>query len=115
MSDDTLEQLLHHNGALAPALKGNDTDGIPKVDKARALLRLKRAAIAVDAKNLPCTDKLVFEIDTGDSEPIAEKPRRYPAKQVEFINSTVQQLKLRGQVRPSSSPWASNLVRGGCG
>jgi hypothetical protein len=72
VSDEDTEQLLFDDGDLAAALQGNDEDGIPKVDKAREMLRANKAAICKDPKNPPVTHLMEFDVDTGNARPISE-------------------------------------------
>ena len=49
-------------------------------------------------------------IDTGEARPVKERPRRHPLCNQEEIMRQVEELKQRGVIEPSDSPWAANVV-----
>ena len=49
-------------------------------------------------------------IDTGDSQPVKNRPRRLPPRWEEEINRQLDELLEQGLCRPSKSPWSSNVV-----
>ena len=51
-----------------------------------------------------------MEIDTGSSEPIAQKPYRAPLTKRKMIEEEVASMLKMGIIRPSSSPWASPVT-----
>jgi Reverse transcriptase (RNA-dependent DNA polymerase) len=110
VTDEDLEKLLLCDNELAPALVGLDDDGIPKVDKARNMLRRCRAAFCKDPKNPPVTHLTRFDIDNGDAHPISDKARRFGDKETQFIDEYVQASRRRGHIIESTSPWATNPV-----
>ena len=110
VSDEAIMGMLHHDGKLAAALEGCDSNGTPWRDRALALLRAKRAAFAVDAKNPTPTDLMEIDIPTGDAAPIAEKARRYSQAEQTFIMEQVERLLANKQIEGSHSPWACNPV-----
>ena len=50
------------------------------------------------------------EIDTGDSPPIRQAPRRVPFAVRELMSKMVQEMLSDGVIQESSSPWASPVV-----
>lgn len=56
------------------------------------------------------TTLVQHEIDTGDSRPIKQPPRRVPLAFADEERKVVQQMETQGIVRKSSSPWASPIV-----
>nr|XP_054757353.1 uncharacterized protein LOC129263467 [Lytechinus pictus] len=50
------------------------------------------------------------QINTGNSPPIRERPRRFPPKEQEEIDRQIKDMLANGRIEPSSSPWASNVV-----
>ena len=49
-------------------------------------------------------------IDTGDSQPVKNRPRRLPHRWEEVINRQLDELLEQGLCRPSKLPWSSNVV-----
>ena len=56
------------------------------------------------------TNKVQHGINTGDFQPIKERPRRFPPKEQAEIDRQIGQLLENGMIEPSDSPWASNVV-----
>ena len=56
------------------------------------------------------TGVVKHQIDTGDSPPIKQAPRRVPLHQQEVVRQHVEDMLQNGLVRPSTVPWASNIV-----
>ena len=56
------------------------------------------------------TDTCEHVINTGDSLPVKSRPRRLPPRWEEEINEQLSELLQQGLCKPSSSPWASNVV-----
>ena len=50
------------------------------------------------------------EIKTGDSQPIKQPPRRVPLAYAEKEKAAIEELKAKGVIRDSVSPWASPIV-----
>jgi hypothetical protein len=56
------------------------------------------------------TEKVYHRIDTGDARPIRQPPRRFPlAKQAE-VNGMLEDMKSKGVIEESDSPWSSPVV-----
>jgi hypothetical protein len=56
------------------------------------------------------TEKVYHRIDTGDARPIRQPPRRLPlANQAEF-NDMLEDMKSKGVIEESDSPWSSPVV-----
>lgn len=51
-----------------------------------------------------------FTIETGDTKPISQYPKRLPEKWKQKIQDQVKTLLSSGIITPSSSPWASPIV-----
>lgn len=60
--------------------------------------------------DLGLTTLVQHEIDTGDSRPIKQPPRRVPLAFADEERKVVQQMEAQGIIRKSSSPWASHIV-----
>ena len=51
-----------------------------------------------------------YEIDTGDSPPITQKPYTLPLKHTEWVQRELEILEKAGVIVRSVSPWASPIV-----
>ena len=51
-----------------------------------------------------------MEIDTGDSQPITQKPYTLPLKHVTQVHKELEILEKTGKIVRSVSPWASPIV-----
>ena len=67
-------------------------------------------AFAKDGNDLGSTDLVKHHIDTGDERPFKQKIRRFPLAQQDEIKSTVYKLADKGIIRPSTSPYGSNVL-----
>ncbi|XP_041484593.1 uncharacterized protein LOC121431153 [Lytechinus variegatus] len=56
------------------------------------------------------TNLVKHKINTGDTQPIRQRPRRFPAAEQQEIDSQIESMLERGVIDPSGSPWASNVV-----
>jgi hypothetical protein len=56
------------------------------------------------------SDVITHTIPTGDSPPVASRPRRYSPQDCDQIDKEVQRLIDIGVVAPCNSPWASPIV-----
>jgi hypothetical protein len=63
-----------------------------------------------DEWDLGQTSLLEHEIPTRDSKPVKQPPRRVPIALAKEERDAIMNLKERGIIRPSTSPWPSPLV-----
>ena len=56
------------------------------------------------------TDRVYHRIDTGDARPIRQPPRRLPLAKQNEVNGLVDDMKGRGVIEDSDSPWSSPVV-----
>ena len=56
------------------------------------------------------TNWVKHDIDTGNEPPFRQRPRRLPITQQEALKEQLEDLKNRGLIRESTSPWASNVI-----
>lgn len=56
------------------------------------------------------TSQVKHTIDTGDSVPIRQAPRRLPLAKTEIMKEEVNRMLDAGVIIPSNSPWASPIV-----
>jgi len=75
-----------------------------------SLLNHYESAFSRGEYDLGRTDLVEHEIDTGDSPPIRQRPRRLAHALVGEDAMAIDRQIEQGSVRPSSSPWASPIV-----
>jgi hypothetical protein len=63
-----------------------------------------------DENDLGKTNLYEHSIDTGDTRPIKQRPRRVPISLSEEERKAIEQMKERGVIRESTSPWSSPIV-----
>ena len=56
------------------------------------------------------TDRVYHKIDTGDTTPIKQSPRRLPIHQRREVKQLVEEMEQGNVIQPSQSPWASPIV-----
>ncbi|XP_062568864.1 uncharacterized protein LOC134230979 [Saccostrea cucullata] len=56
------------------------------------------------------TGKVKHQIDTGDSRPIKQRPRRVPAHLTDEVYKNIDDMLEKGVIQPSNSPWSSPIV-----
>lgn len=47
------------------------------------------------------------KIDTGNSRPIKQAPRRIPSAKVQDVNKEINDMLAKGVIEESDSPWSS--------
>ena len=65
---------------------------------------------ALDQHELGTTDLVTHVIDTGDSSPIKQPPRRVPFALRAKVDQLVNEMLDHGVITPSKSPWGSPVV-----
>ena len=56
------------------------------------------------------TDKIVHDIDVGDSAPIRQAPYRLNPKKIEIVKSEIESMLEADIIEPSSSPYSSPII-----
>jgi len=56
------------------------------------------------------TNKVYHRIDTGDARPIRQPPRRLPLAKQTQVNGMLEDMKDKGLIEESDSPWSSPVV-----
>ena len=59
---------------------------------------------------LKCTNNTVMEIDTGNAEPIKQRPYRIPLRKRKVVEEEIDKMLAEGIIEPSTSPWASPIT-----
>ena len=87
-------------------------ENVPEGDRVliRELLVKYQDVFSRDDKDLGRTSLVKHHIETGDSKPIKQAPRRLPPHQRKEVEKQVLDLLDRGLVEPSDSAWASPVV-----
>ena len=78
--------------------------------KFRWLLRKYSDVFAKDGYDLGSCNLVKHHIDTGDERPVKHRTRRTPQAQFEECSNQIHELAKAGRVRPSNSPWGSNIL-----
>jgi hypothetical protein len=73
------------------------------------ILKYEDVFVGVDGK-VGCTDRVVYEIDTGDAPPARGSYYRKSFREKEHIETEVTKMLANHQIRPSNSPWSSPVV-----
>ena len=74
------------------------------------LMREYQDVFSKDETDFGCTSLTTQAVDTGDSKPIKQAPRRVPSALRHEEDDAIQKMKAHGVIRESSSPWASPIV-----
>ena len=74
------------------------------------LLSKHNDLFATDSTQLGCTDVVKHHIDTGDSHPIKQFPRRVPFALRCTIEEMVKGMTAQGVIKASHSAWSSPVV-----
>lgn len=89
----------------------NDSDLTNEQRKqVRLLLSKYRDVFSAHKGEIGATSTVRHHIDTGNALPIKQRPYRVPIHKEGFIRHEIQKLLDTVVIRPSSSPWRSNLL-----
>ena len=69
-----------------------------------------RDIFSTDATDIGTTDKVQHRIELMDETPFKQKYRRIPPSAIEEVRSHIKELLAAGIIRPSRSPFSSNVV-----
>jgi hypothetical protein len=72
-----------------------------------------QSAFSKDEWDLGQTSLLEHEIPTGDSKPVKQPPRQVPIALAKEERNAIMNIKERGIIQPSTSPWSSPLILAG--
>jgi hypothetical protein len=78
-----------------------------EIDK---LLQDYRSVLALSKTKLGKTSIVKHKIDTGDTQPIAQKPYKVNEQNGKIIREEIEKMLKDGVIRESRSPWASPVV-----
>ena len=89
-----------------------DSDRLNPIQQEQLLqvLQKSRKAFAEKSQDQGCTSHVQHHINTGDTLPILQVPRRVPVRQKEEACRALGKMMERKIVSPSSSPWSSRIV-----
>jgi len=76
----------------------------------RKLLKEFRNLFAVSDNDLGHTNVVKHKIDTGDSRPIKQPPRRTPVALREEVEKHIDNMLERNVIEPCDGPWSSGIV-----
>jgi len=75
-----------------------------------ALLSHYSEVVAISPKDVGRTNVLQHHINTGTSPPIRQPARRVPLPRRDTVHQLLQEMRDKGIISPSKSPWASPIV-----
>lgn len=78
--------------------------------KFKNLLLRHKDVFAKSKCDLGVTNIVQHQINTGDSAPIKQAPRRLPILKRETVKDEIDKMLQNGIIEPSTSPWASPIV-----
>jgi hypothetical protein len=79
-------------------------------DQLKTLLAMYSPLFAKHDNDFGRTTLVEHSIDTGDTPPIRQPPRRVPGGQLEEFEAEIQRMLEAGVIEPGQSPWASPVV-----
>ena len=79
-------------------------------DNIAELLRKNQDVFAKSDTDIGRTNLVRHGINTGNASTIKERPRRFPPKEQQEIDSQIHDMLQAGSIVPTESPWASNVV-----
>ena len=62
------------------------------------------------SEDMGLTDRAEHRIDTGNSRPIKQAPRRIPLAKMQDVNREIKEMLAKGVIEESDSPWSSPIV-----
>lgn len=74
------------------------------------LLHEYRHSFSTNPNDVGRTHLVQHSINTGDAQPIRQRPRRLPYARQAAANQMLQEMKDAGIIEPSESPWVSPVV-----
>ena len=82
----------------------------PQQQAIRKMLLQFQDVFSKDELDIGQTHLMEAEIDTGDAKPVRNRPRPMARSMEEEGWKVIEQMEKRGLIRPSKSPWASNVT-----
>lgn len=79
-------------------------------NKLKDLLCSYQHLFSKDSSDLGHTTLVRHEINTGNSRPIKQRPRRIPLAKLKEANEEISKMRSEGIIEPSMSPWSSNII-----
>ncbi len=79
-------------------------------DQLKTILNRYRKLLSVDSFDVGLIPGMEHPIDTGNAAPFRQRLRRHPPAHEKIIQAQVQELLRQDIIRPSMSPYASNVV-----
>ena len=105
---DRGNELPEHLHIIADQYKNKLTDS--QKCKVNALLIQYQDIFSTGDNDIGRTDIVKHKINTGDTKPIKQYPRRLPIHQRKEADEQISQMLNRGVIEKSNSPWSSPIV-----
>ena len=86
------------------------TKNLESIKKVRHIVSQNLDAFATDDEPLGCTDKAIYDIDTGNSPPTAQQRYRTPYYLRDEMQRIIQKNVKNGLMEPCSSPYAAPVL-----
>ncbi|KAF7255282.1 hypothetical protein EG68_07837 [Paragonimus skrjabini miyazakii] len=80
------------------------------VEQLKAVVPANESAIAWDGAPPGRSSRIQHRINTGESVPLRQPPRRIPALYRDQVSKIIDDMLARDVIQPSTSPWASPVV-----
>lgn len=78
--------------------------------RARSLLLRYRNVFSSHDDDIGRTGVVQHEIDTVETMPIRQRPRRVPVAREKEVEGMIEEMQRSGVIEPSTSPWCSPVV-----
>lgn len=73
----------------------------------RDLLLKYQGCFSKNSEDMGLTNMAEHKIDTGNSRPIKQAPRKIPLAKVQDVNKEINYMLVKGVIEESDSPWVS--------
>jgi len=81
-----------------------------EIERLANFLKEYQDVFATESGDLGRTDIVQHRINTGDSQPIRQPPRRVPIHKRPIVQAEVEKMLAKGVVEPCDGPWSSPVV-----
>ena len=90
--------------------KGSEGLSIENKEKLKDFLCSNQDVFSTSSSDIGYTDLIKHKINTGDVQPIKQRPYRLPLAKREAAQKEIETMASRGIIEPSASPWCSPVV-----
>ena len=108
--EGTCSQLESQEARILKTIQMEESLSLRECEQLQNLVLEFADIFALDQSELSSTDLVTHVIDTGDTVPIKQHPRRVPFALQDQVDQLVKEMLDQGVVTPSKSLWASRVV-----